>query len=252
MMVDIAALTTLAHEYEHNLPELPAQSWLDQRSMAGWVDHTLLRPEGTCEQIDGLCAEARTYEFMSVCVNPIFVSRAARLLEGSPVLVCTVVGFPLGAVPTATKVFETRQAISQGAKEIDMVIPVGLLRSGDVQGVYDDIRGVVEAAHQGGALVKVIHENAYLSRYEKILACLLSMSAGAEFVKTSTGFASTGATVEDVNLMRRVVGIGLGVKAAGGVRTLADARAMLQAGASRLGSSAGAKIMQEIAAESSK
>jgi deoxyribose-phosphate aldolase len=215
--------------------------------MAAWIDHTLLKPQATPEQIENLCEEARQYSFASVCINPVYVPLCARLLKGSPVLVCTVVGFPLCATFTETKVEETRLSIANGAREIDMVIPVGLLKGGDVEAVYEDIQRVVEVSHARGAIVKVILEMALLTRYEKILGCLLSQSAGADFVKTSTGFGPGGATVEDVELMRRVVGPEMGVKAAGGVRSLADALAMLNVGATRLGSSAGVKIMQESA-----
>jgi len=194
-----------------------------------------------------LCRDALQFSFASVCVNPLFVKNAARDLADSNVRVCTVVGFPLGAVPTRTKVLETNLAIRQGALEIDMVIPIGMLKGGQTRKVFADVDGVVEAAHARGAAVKVILEMALLSRYEKILGCLLSRAAGADFVKTSTGFGPGGATVDDVELMRRVVGPvdRMGVKAAGGIRTMADAIAMLQAGANRLGTSSGVKLVQE-------
>jgi deoxyribose-phosphate aldolase len=241
-------LLTLAREYENQLPELALPAGHPgSRPLASWIDHTLLKPEATPAQVEKLCAEARQYEFASVCVNPVYVPLARKALSGSPVLVCTVVGFPLGATLSKAKAAETRIAIEEGAAEIDMVIPVGLLKGEQYSAVADDIAGVVEEAHASGAIVKVILEMALLSRFEKIIACLISQSAGAEFVKTSTGFGPGGATLEDVELMRRVVGPDLGVKAAGGVRSLADARAMLLAGATRLGTSAGVKIMQEAA-----
>ncbi len=226
------------------LPQLPEEG----RGMAGFIDHTLLKPEAKPAQIVQLCEEARAYDFYSVCINPLYVALANQALAGSRVAVCTVVGFPLGATPTAVKVFETRDCLEKGAREIDMVIPVGLLRAGQYEAVLEDIRAVVEAAHPAGALVKVILEMALLDHTEKIAGCLISQAAGAEFVKTSTGFGPGGATLADVELMRRVVGPQMGVKAAGGVRSLADAQAMLAAGATRLGSSAGVIIMQELAA----
>ncbi len=246
-------LLALSKGYEKELPALrlpeehPGAS-LSGNTLARWIDHTLLKPEAAPEQVEELCDEARRFEFATVCVNPIFVPLSRRLLEGSPVLVCTVVGFPLGATLTAAKVEETRIAIAEGAQEIDMVIPVGMLKSGAYGMVEEDIRALGEVSHKSGALVKVILEMALLSQQEKIAGCLISQKAGADFVKTSTGFGPGGATVEDVELMRRVVGPHMGVKAAGGVRTLADAASMLNAGATRLGTSAGVKIMQEAAA----
>jgi deoxyribose-phosphate aldolase len=237
---------SLARQYEQQLPELmlPA-GHPDDRPLAAWIDHTLLKPEATPDQVTSLCAEARMYTFASVCINPVYVPLASRLLEGSPVRVCTVIGFPLGATFSATKAEETRLALEAGAHEIDMVIPVGLLKGGQYDALAADIRRVVEISHAGGALVKVILEMVLLTRYEKIAGCLISRMVGADFVKTSTGFSSGGATLEDVELMRRVVGPRMGVKAAGGVRSLADAMAMLKAGATRLGTSAGAKIVEE-------
>ncbi|MBE0699647.1 MAG: deoxyribose-phosphate aldolase [Anaerolineaceae bacterium] len=243
-------LITLARKYDNRLPDLVLpDGHPGSRSFAAWVDHTLLKPEATPEQIEKLCAEARQYQFASVCINPLFVPLAADLLAGSPVLVCTVIGFPLGATLSQVKAEETRQAIGAGAREVDMVIPVGMLKGERYETVANDIQSVVEAAHPAGAVVKVILEMALLSRFEKIIGCLISQTAGADFVKTSTGFGPGGATLEDVELMRRVVGPRMGVKAAGGVRSLADARAMLLAGATRLGTSAGVKIMQEAAQE---
>lgn len=210
--------------------------------MAQYIDHTLLKPDGTRSQIEKLCAEAREYGFASVCVNPTWVETCSQLLAGSPVLVCTVVGFPLGATTTESKVFETRQAVAQGACEIDMVINIGRLKSGEDDFVANDIEQVVRAA--GDAHVKVIIENCYLSDEEKIRASLLSREAGAHFVKTSTGFGPSGAKIEDVALMRRVVGQSMGVKAAGGIRDTAVAEQMLAAGASRLGASASIAIVE--------
>jgi deoxyribose-phosphate aldolase len=213
--------------------------------IASLIDHTLLKPEATPEQIAQLCAEAREYGFASVCVNPIYVKLAARLLKDSPVKVCSVVGFPLGATPPEVKAFEARKAIRQGASEIDMVIHVGALKAGDDDHVERDIAAVVAASHAGGAICKVIIETCYLSDDEKVRACEITKRANADFVKTSTGFGPAGATVEDVALMRRTVGPEMGVKAAGGIRTLATLQAMVAAGASRIGASASVKIIQE-------
>jgi deoxyribose-phosphate aldolase len=208
------------------------------------IDHTLLKPDATQEQIAQLCFEARKHSFASVCINPTWVELCAKLLEGSPVKVCTVIGFPLGATSPEVKSFETRDALEHGATEIDMVINVGALKARDMELVARDIRGVVTTAHARGAIVKVIIEAILLTDEEKTIACLLSKEAGADFVKTSTGFASGGATVHDVALMRRVVGPEMGVKAAGGVRTFEDAENMIKAGATRIGASAGVKIIQ--------
>jgi deoxyribose-phosphate aldolase len=197
------------------------------------------------QQIAQLCHEAMLYQFASVCINPAHVKLAAQLLQNSEVKVCTVVGFPLGATSTEAKVFETQQALDDGATEIDMVINIGALKSGDDALVKRDIAAVVETGHRRGALCKVIIEAALLTDEEKIRACELAKQAGADFVKTSTGFSSGGATIEDVTLMRRTVGPKVGVKASGGIRTLAEARDMISAGATRLGVSAGVKIIQE-------
>ena len=213
-------------------------------NLAGMIDHTLLKPDATPDQIAQLCFEARKYGFASVCINPSWVKLAAQLLQGSPAKICTVIGFPLGATAPEVKAFETQNAIEQGATEIDMVINVGALKARDLELVARDVRGVVAAAHAGGAIVKVIIEAVLLTDEEKTIACLLSKEAGADFVKTSTGFAGGGATVHDVELMRRVVGPEMGVKAAGGVRTYADAESMIKAGATRIGASAGVKIIQ--------
>lgn len=213
--------------------------------VARFIDHTLLKPEATRAEIEQLCREARAYSFASVCVNPTWVKECAYTLYGSPVKVCTVIGFPLGATLADVKAYETRRAIFDGATEIDMVINIGALKSGDDETVARDIRGVVEAAHDACAIVKTIIETALLTDEEKVRACLLAKEAGADFVKTSTGFSKGGATVADIALMRQVVGSELGVKAAGGVRDLTSAREMIAAGATRLGASAGVKIVQE-------
>jgi deoxyribose-phosphate aldolase len=213
--------------------------------IAPLIDHTLLKPDASQDQIAQLCYEARTYHFASVCVNPAQVKLCAQLLKGSGVPVCTVVGFPLGATPGTVKAFETQQAIREGAREIDMVINIGALKSEDYRTVYEDIASVVRAAHAGDSIVKVIIEAALLTDEEKVIACQLSKAAGADFVKTSTGFGPGGATVADVALMRKVVGPDIGVKAAGGVKDLADAKAMIAAGATRIGASAGVRIVTE-------
>ncbi len=212
--------------------------------LAKMIDHTLLKPDATQDQIAQLCFEARKYGFASVCINPTWVELCAKLLEGSSVKVCSVIGFPLGATAPEVKAFETQNALDHGATEIDMVINIGALKARDLELVARDIRGVVSAAHARGALVKVIIEAVLLTDEEKTIACLLAKEAGADFVKTSTGFASGGATVHDVELMRKVVGPEMGVKAAGGVRTYQDAESMLKAGATRIGASAGIKIIQ--------
>ncbi len=209
------------------------------------IDHTLLKPDATQDQIAQLCFEARKFNFASVCVNPSYVRLCAQLLKGSPVVVCTVVGFPLGATPTEVKVYEAQQAIRDGAAEIDMVINVGAVKSRDYELAERDIASVARACRAGHALLKVIIEAALLNDEEKVIACQLAKVAGADYVKTSTGFGPGGATAADVALMRRVVGPTIGVKAAGGIRTLADAQEMIAAGASRLGASASVKIMQE-------
>jgi deoxyribose-phosphate aldolase len=212
-------------------------------SVAKMIDHTLLKPDATPDQIAQLCYEARTYGFASVCVNPGYVKLCADLLKGTDVKVCTVIGFPLGASAPDVKAFETETALRDGATEIDMVINIGALKGRDYTQVARDIAGVVKLAHAAGALVKVIIETALLSEEEKVTACLLAKEAGADYVKTSTGFSGGGATVADIALMRRVVGPEMGVKASGGVKDYADARSMVEAGATRIGASAGVKIV---------
>lgn len=219
---------------------------LTQSQLAKYMDHTLLKADATLDGIDRVVAEAKQFGCASVCVNPFWVPYVARLLDSSGVATCTVVGFPLGASSTASKVFETTDAIANGADEIDMVINIGELKAGHAELVREDIRAVAEATHAGGKLLKVIIECCLLTDDEKRLACLLCAEAGADFVKTSTGFSTGGATVADVALMRECVGPDFGVKAAGGIRTLADAYAMIEAGASRLGVSAAASILAEL------
>jgi deoxyribose-phosphate aldolase len=215
------------------------------RDVAGFIDHTLLKPDATAADIDKLCREAAEWKFATVCVNPTWVAASAQRLRGSGVAVCSVVGFPLGATTPDVKQFEARRAIFDGASEIDMVINVGALKSGDVRLVSEDIRGVVQACHASGASSKVIIETALLTDEEKVTACTLSKAAGADFVKTSTGFGPGGATAADVALMRRVVGDEMGVKASGGVKDLEQMKAMVAAGATRIGASAGVRIMKE-------
>lgn len=217
---------------------------LSPAAIASYIDHTVLKPETTRAQIETLCQEALENRFAAVCVNPCWVRLASGILTGSTVKVATVVGFPLGATPMDVKAYETRRAIWDGAQEIDMVLNIGALKSGDLELVERDIRAVVEASVEGGAHVKVILETCLLTREEKVAACHACVSAGAHFVKTSTGFSSGGATVEDVALMRETVGVGLGVKASGGVRSYADAVAMIRAGANRIGTSSGVAIIQ--------
>lgn len=219
-------------------------------SAADWaslIDHTLLKPEATADDIRRLCEEAAAHRFASVCINPTWVRDAACILRGAKVPVCTVIGFPLGATLPDVKAYETRRAISHGAREVDMVVNIGLLKSGDDCGVEYDIRAVVEAAHEFDCICKVIIETALLTDDEKVRACLAAKRAGADFVKTSTGFAKGGATVADVALMRQTVGQELGVKASGGVRGIEDARRMVEAGATRIGASVGVRIAQEAA-----
>jgi deoxyribose-phosphate aldolase len=218
---------------------------LSPAQIAALIDHTLLKPDASRDEITKLCHEAAKYGFASVCVNPWYVALAAELLRGTRVKVCTVVGFPLGATLPQVKVFEAEVAIKLGAREIDMVQNIGALKSGDDTAVEADIRGVASAAHRGGAICKVILETALLSTDEKIRACLAAQRAGADFVKTSTGFGPAGATAEDVALMRAVVGDQMGVKAAGGIRALDDLRKMVHAGATRIGASAGVKILEQ-------
>ncbi|RCW65325.1 deoxyribose-phosphate aldolase [Saliterribacillus persicus] len=213
-----------------------------QNNLAGMIDHTLLKPDATKEQIDKLLNEAKEYQFASVCINPSWVKASYDALKDTSVKVCTVIGFPLGATSTATKQFETKQAIEDGATEVDMVIPVGALKSGLTDVVKADIEAVVEEA-KGKALVKVIIETSLLSDEEKVTACQIAKKAGADFVKTSTGFAGGGATVEDITLMRETVGSEMGVKASGGIKDLETTEALINAGATRIGASSGIAIL---------
>lgn len=233
----------LADEYEAALPSAPQISPTPTGvALAGWIDHTLLKPEASSSEVSALCSDARQYGFASVCVNPSYVPLAARLLAGGQTRVCTVIAFPFGASLPALKAQEARSLIREGATEIDMVINLGALKEQNLALVLDDVQAVVDSA-KGTAIVKVILETALLTRREKILACLIAKLAGADFVKTSTGFAAGGATVEDVALMRRVVGTTMGVKASGGIRTLENAQVMIEAGATRIGTSAGVSIL---------
>ena len=219
-------------------------SELSAREIAGYIDHTLLAANASREQITAICEEARQYQFKSVCVNPLWVSTVARELEGSGVLTCSVIGFPLGAAATEVKVFEAQHALADGAQEIDMVIDIAAALRGDRDALVNEIFAIAQAVHQGGAILKVIIETCLLTDEAKVLACEAAKAAGADFVKTSTGFSTGGATVEDVALMRATVGPELGVKASGGVRSLETARAMIAAGATRLGSSSGVAILE--------
>ncbi len=223
----------------------PAMSW---QAAARMIDHTLLKPEASREQIEKLCREAARFDFASVCVNAYWISLCAATLRPTPVKVCTVVGFPLGATLTSAKRCETLEALRLGADEIDMVMNVGALKSGDHARVESDVRALAEVTHDAGGLLKVILENVLLTREEKVAACQLCVAAGADFVKTSTGFNSGGATVEDVALMRQTVGNLAGVKAAGGIRTAEQFLAMVAAGADRVGASASVAICRKLGA----
>lgn len=213
--------------------------------IAKLIDHTLLKPDATQDQIAQLCYEARKFGFAAVCVNPTHIQLCSQLLQGTQVHVCTVVGFPLGATPPEVKAYEAQQAIDDGATEVDMVINIGALKSKDYALVERDIATVARTCHAGGAILKVIIEAALLTDEDKVIACQLAKAAGADYVKTSTGFGPGGATSHDVELMRRSVGPGLGVKAAGGIKSLEDAKEMVAAGATRIGASAGIKIVQQ-------
>ena len=212
-------------------------------NLARMIDHTLLKPDATQKEIEKLCAEAKQYAFASVCINPSYVKLCAKLLRDTNIKVCTVIGFPLGATSSAVKAFETDNAIKDGAHEVDMVINVGMLKSGEHKYVEEDILSVVNSAHSSGVLTKVIIETGLLTDEEKVEACLLAKKAGADFVKTSTGFSKGGATIGDIALMRKVVGPELGVKASGGVRSREDALALIASGANRIGASASVKIV---------
>ena len=225
-------------------PQVSVRNW---QSVAGFIDHTLLKSEATAEQVVRLCEEAANFSFAAVCVNPWWIGLAVSVLQGTPVKIATTIGFPLGANHTTVKRFEAAEALRLGAHEVDMVMNIGALRSGDRQSVRNDINAVTEVAHGAGVIVKVILETPLLTLEEKILACQLSLAAKADFVKTATGFFGS-ATPEDVSLMRGVVGGHAGVKASGGIRTAANATAMIEAGANRLGASAGVAIVRELGA----
>ncbi|VXB80106.1 deoxyribose-phosphate aldolase [Arthrobacter sp. 9V] len=213
-------------------------------NIASYIDHTLLKPEASEADILKVCAEAAEYKFKSVCVNPVWVKTVTKALKGSGVLTCSVIGFPLGATPSDVKAFEARGAVLDGADEIDMVINMASARANDQGALVDDIKAVAEVVHAGEAMLKVIIETSMLTDEQKVIACQAAVEAGADFVKTSTGFNGGGATVEDVALMRKTVGPDLGVKASGGVRSLADAQAMIAAGATRIGASSGIAIVK--------
>ena len=214
-------------------------------ALASLIDHTILRPDATEDEVRKVCAEARKYVFASVCVNPYWVPLVARELRGAAVKVCTVVGFPLGATTTASKCAETAEAVKNGATEIDMVLNIGALKAGDLPTVEADIHAVAETAHRGGAILKVILETALLNDQQKVAACQAAKQSGADFVKTSTGFAKSGATAADIALMRATVGPNIGVKASGGIRSYEDLKTMAVAGASRIGASASVQILAE-------
>lgn len=228
-------------------PSVGAAPSLTRAELAKTIDHTVLKADSLIENVDALCDEAKSYGFASVCVNSCWVPRCAEALEGSGVLVCSVIGFPLGAMATEAKTYEAKVAVEAGAAEIDMVINIGALKSGEYAMVCDDVAAVADACHAADAHLKVIIEAAMLTDEEKVAACLLAVDAGADYVKTSTGFGPGGATLEDVALMRAVVGPEIGVKAAGGIRTTETALTMLAAGASRIGASSGIAIVEGLA-----
>ena len=243
-MRPLEEVVKIAESFEIELPPFEIAYQIPVKGeIAAMIDHTILKAEATEQQVRNLCQEAATNHFAAVCINPGYVPLCAGLLAKTEVDVCTVIGFPLGANPTEIKVAEAKWSVENGATEVDLVINIGAMRSGNYDLVYKEIAAVKKAA--GSALVKVIFENCYLTKKEKILACLMCKEAGVEFVKTSTGFGSSGATAEDVYLMRSVVGAGMGVKAAGGIRTYADALKMVEAGADRIGTSAGVAILEE-------
>ena len=241
----IADLLSLAAAFEKEPPPVTSFELPSAAQLAKWIDHTLLKPDAVPMQIEKLCREAQEYGFASVCVNPTHIPLAVRSLSGAAIPVCTVVGFPLGADLPSHKVFEALACLEAGARELDMVLNIGALKSENYGLVLNEIQTIVHLAHQQEAILKVIIETALLTRREKIVACILAKNAGADFVKSSTGFAASGATVEDIQLMRQVVGMGMGVKASGGVRSFDDAAAMIKAGASRIGASSGVTILQQ-------
>lgn len=242
MILAARGLVPLAFESNFRVATALSNARWTPRDVAALIDHTILRPDATRAEILKLCAEARDFSFASVCVNPYWVPTAAAALRGSSVPVCTVNGFPFGMTSTPAKVAEAEISIRTGAREVDMVLNVGAMKSGDIDTVKLDIQTMAECCHRGGAILKVILETALLTDNEKAIACVLAKMAGADFVKTSTGFAKSGATARDIALMRRVVGMELGVKASGGIRTLEDLQTMVDAGASRIGASASVAI----------
>jgi deoxyribose-phosphate aldolase len=245
-MQSLTQIVRLAECYDQELPAVPPALVAPRGAeVASWIDHTLLKPDATSAQVKKLCEEARQYHFATICVNPVYVPLARGLLKDSGMGVCAVIAFPLGALLPEDKVYEARRVMDNGATEVDMVINLGALKGESYGLVLNDILFVTQEVHGRGAKVKVIIETALLTRWEKILTCLLAKAAGADFVKTSTGFGPGGATREDVDLMRRVVGPGTGVKAAGGIRTYQDTLGMIAAGANRIGASAGVSILNE-------
>lgn len=243
---DLQGIIHTAREYEAELPAAPQALTPPQgAAIAGWIDHTLVDPGATPAEIKELCAEARQYGFASVLVNSAYVPLARGLLSNTKIAICTPVGFPLGATLPTYKVIETLASLDAGASEIDMMVNIGALKAEAYGQVYNEVFSVTQVAHNGGALVKVIIETNYLNRFQKIIASLISKQAGADFIKTSTGFVEGGAKLEDVDLIRRVVGSETGVKASGGIRSYTDALAMIRSGANRLGTSSGVKIVQE-------
>jgi deoxyribose-phosphate aldolase len=247
-MKSIAEIIELANQYDLELPPALESGLMPVgNEINALVDHTLLKADATPDQVKQLCQEAVTHRFASVCVNPVYVPLVAGLLSSSPVKTCGVMGFPLGASPATLKVLEALSLMAVGATEIDMVLHIGALKSRAYGQVLNEIQAVTQAAHAQGVIVKVIIETCLLTRHEKIMACLLSQAAGADYVKTSTGFSTGGATVEDVDLMYRVVGPEVKVKASGGIRDLPTALAMVKAGASRLGTSSGVQIAKDVA-----
>ncbi len=226
-------------------PPQPDLFTMTAEEVAQMIDHTLLKPDATAQQIAALCEEGERYRFAAVCIHPTWVDQCAHALSGSPVKVASVVGFPLGVTTSEVKAFESKVLLSHGAAELDMVLNIGALKSGNFCLVWNDIRSVAEVTHERDGLLKVILETGYLTDEEKVAACIIAHVAGADFVKTATGFGPGGATEADIRLMRRVVGGALGVKAAGGVRTLEQARQMVLAGANRIGTSSGVRIVEE-------
>jgi deoxyribose-phosphate aldolase len=245
-MQSLKQILNLADSYDQELPAAPAALIAPRGAeIAGWIDHTLLKPEATPDQVKKLCEEAKKYHFACVCLNAVYIPLARGLLKDSGMCVCAVIAFPLGALLPEDKVYEARRVIENGASEVDMVINLGALKGESYGLVLNDILFVAQEVHERGAKLKVIIEAALLTRWEKIVSCLMAQAAGADFVKTSTGFGPWGATREDVELMRRVVGADTGVKAAGGIRTYQDTLAMIAAGANRIGASAGVSIINE-------